>query len=608
MIRPGDTLESITETYLGDRQRWAENWRLNPEIENPHRIYPGQRLRVLLPPSLPEYSAQVVRRSKRVEDQLRPHSWSDAETLDMLLWRDGIRTFEWASAVLRLGDDAELIITEQSLIFVGEEADVLEEVDRRLIEVVEGQADLEASAEPWPDGGIEIVLGGASATPRPGDSDRVQARARRPVAGGAQVMVYSGVSDLESGGTQVTLVEGTGSSVVEGAPPSPPEPLLPSPETIEPAPGEQIFVANPPFVWESVTGANSYAVEVCSDPNCGQLVERVVAFAAPPWLPSGLPGGDFFWRVNAVSATGLDGFPSDPVPFSIVGTENDTQAPVAAMQLSGPQYQAGGRLWLGGGGQLLASVSDAEAGLAETTLLLDDEPVELEQWASSWAAGRHGASILAVDRAGNQTRLDPLTFHYDPDPPILAWGFEGGPELGRLSGSETPRSPAATSERPVPGLEWRSFESDSWVKMRFRRFVHRSDMPYFSQSWEGRENRFRFNQDSPKTRYRERIIRFRQPHIVVRPEKGRILLAGELEASAERGVWIHATDPGSGVDTMSFQVVQAFSSAPGNSAPGNSAAGGGDRQSRFLEIKAQDHLGAETVLRWPITLVPKGHS
>jgi hypothetical protein len=49
---------------------------------------------------------------------------------------------------------------------------------------------------------------------------------------------------------------------------------------------------------------------------------------------------------------------------------------------------------------------------------------------------------------------------------------------------------------------------------------------------------------------------------------------------------------------MSFQVVQTS---------GVAVSDGDDRRSLFLEIKARDHLGAETVLRWPISRAPKGN-
>ncbi len=39
-VKEGDTLWDITETYYGDPYRWPQIWSYNPDITNPHWIYP----------------------------------------------------------------------------------------------------------------------------------------------------------------------------------------------------------------------------------------------------------------------------------------------------------------------------------------------------------------------------------------------------------------------------------------------------------------------------------------------------------------------------------------------------------------------------------------
>ena len=43
-VRSGDTLWAISKRYLRDAWRWPEIWASNPQVRNPHLIYPGDRI------------------------------------------------------------------------------------------------------------------------------------------------------------------------------------------------------------------------------------------------------------------------------------------------------------------------------------------------------------------------------------------------------------------------------------------------------------------------------------------------------------------------------------------------------------------------------------
>jgi len=45
VVKKGDTLWALSQHYYGSPWAWPQVWSLNPQVENPHWIYPGDQIR-----------------------------------------------------------------------------------------------------------------------------------------------------------------------------------------------------------------------------------------------------------------------------------------------------------------------------------------------------------------------------------------------------------------------------------------------------------------------------------------------------------------------------------------------------------------------------------
>jgi hypothetical protein len=324
-VLPGENLHVIAQKVLGERRAWPRLWRLNPEVKDPNRLRPGQRIRVpgtdqptVSPLEALSVLAELSRLSQRVEEQPHPQSyWAPARQGDKLRERDGLRTHDRASAELTFDDGTRYMISERSLLFLRAPGAQGTARRARSLEVLAGQADVQVKPVPRAAREVEVIIGASRSFARPGAGEEGQARARRTDAGAAQLMIFGGAGEMSAQGVKVDVPRGMGTSARDGRAPSPPEALLPAPEALGPSEDAAFDHANPRFSWTSVPGAAAYTVEVCRDAACGELVERATGITGTRWDADGLPLGRFHWRVMAVSATGLDGYASPATAFSV---------------------------------------------------------------------------------------------------------------------------------------------------------------------------------------------------------------------------------------------------------------------------------------------------
>jgi hypothetical protein len=115
VVKPGDTLWDISQVFLRDAWYWPEIWHVNPQVQNPHLIYPGDVLRLVYVDGQPRVTlaerAQGGSGAKRLSPQVRRSPLSQAVTAipydviasfmgrPTLLDRDQVRTAPYLVAM-----------------------------------------------------------------------------------------------------------------------------------------------------------------------------------------------------------------------------------------------------------------------------------------------------------------------------------------------------------------------------------------------------------------------------------------------------------------------------------------------------------------------------
>jgi nucleoid-associated protein YgaU len=124
IVKKGDTLWDISGTFLEKPWRWPEIWHINPQIENPHWIYPGDVIRLIYVDGQPRLTLdrtyKMAPGTTKLSPQIRVQSSEDAITAIPL---DKIDSFLSRSRILEtdiLEDRPYLLAGPSGRIVVGE--------------------------------------------------------------------------------------------------------------------------------------------------------------------------------------------------------------------------------------------------------------------------------------------------------------------------------------------------------------------------------------------------------------------------------------------------------------------------------------------------------
>lgn len=407
VVRSGDTISHITHRMLGDSLFWRDNWKLNPQVRDPDKLRIGQVLQIIVKRKVIAESAQVIEAVNVTEKMLQAPRWQPASKGDRLESGQGLRTRKNSTAELRFNESSKLTLGEFSQVFLARKDTSLRGVERGSIKVEQGTVDLVFAPLKADRSSIEVIAGPATAKPI-SSSTGGSASVRTGVTadGGAKVMVFGGRSEVAAGGSALTVDTGMGTRVPESGPPADPEKLLPSPRI------DASMLAwnynNGLLRWQAVEGASGYALKVCRDVDCRQLLlSALIDAPRTEHQVAGLPAGRLHWQVMAISASGLDGYATS-AQLEITDATPDLEGPVFALRpVSGTLDGVDGSTRLGPQARLVPLGFDERSGFDRfemrdaqgTWRPWDNAPIPVGEL--------RGQTLLiaAIDRLGNRTEM-----------------------------------------------------------------------------------------------------------------------------------------------------------------------------------------------------------
>jgi nucleoid-associated protein YgaU len=108
VIVKGDTLWDLSQKFLNNPWYWPKIWSLNAYIENPHWIYPGNKLKIIPGQGGPQAPAQVEQAPEPMNEE-RPQSeianqvdTTPPEAADLAVVRKGSREFDQSSTAVSI--------------------------------------------------------------------------------------------------------------------------------------------------------------------------------------------------------------------------------------------------------------------------------------------------------------------------------------------------------------------------------------------------------------------------------------------------------------------------------------------------------------------------
>ncbi|MFC3193327.1 hypothetical protein ACFODZ_03620 [Marinicella sediminis] len=362
-VKSGETLHSITRQYLGTDFLWQENWKLNPQIDNPNLLTIGEELTIIKERIIPAEKARIIDTVNRVEKKPVTSGWKITQPGDELVQQEGVRTYEQSTALLSFNDESTLKVLEFSQVFLKNRSTTLRGTDSATIEVIKGDTELNWEPLAKQPTDITIMLGSTMSKPQLSQGKATELRTGLTADGDSVISVYQGQSAVESAGNQVQVEQGMGVAVKQGEVPPPPQRLLPAP-VMNPDNAGSYTYTNPVLSWEPVSGAHDYVIELCADAQCQVVIDETRQTENSWQDKQPRTAVDHYFRVAARSAEKLVGYRSEPQMLRFSTDQMDHSPPLVAIQLLGHKIIGDQQIIIGPQATWQIHVMDEQSGIS----------------------------------------------------------------------------------------------------------------------------------------------------------------------------------------------------------------------------------------------------
>ncbi len=305
MVKPGDTLSNISQTYLISTKKWPGLQKEN-KVGEPKQLTPGTQLR--LPVSLLKREAVEAEVLNLQGPVTRTPLKGASQPLDKaarLQTGDTIETGIDATVSLKFIDGSRLLLTPKSRLVLSEMVMLGKSgVAQTVMELQQGALDTQVAKQSPTVGRYEVKSRAVNLAVR-GTDFRASVDPTDQVG---RSEVLEGAVQASAAGTPVLVPAGFGTSAVPGQPASPPVALLKAPDLS----GADKRIERVPlrFQWSTLSGASRYRAQVFSDKSFERLLLDGV-FSTPGAKWTDLPDGRYVLRVRGVDPGGLEGLNAD---------------------------------------------------------------------------------------------------------------------------------------------------------------------------------------------------------------------------------------------------------------------------------------------------------